>query len=196
VLICSTKNALTEPDGSVFQLAWYHPQTGEILGIGTTQGYAGNTTWARGHAWVLDGFPDAYKATRKQEYLDVFRHSAEWLMQNIPEDFVPWYDYDDQGVFWRFRDTSAGAICAFGLMRTSELETDPNLAKQYKEFAIKIVNSLIDNYLTPVGVDDTRPTGMLSHQCYVKVNRGEQIWGSFSLMKALCWLKERGIQRK
>ncbi len=192
----ATINALIEPDGAVYQLAWFHPKTGEILAIGTTQGYAGNTRWSRGHSWVLDGFPDAYKATKKKEYLDVFRHSAGWMMKNLPDDLVPWYDYDDQGVFWRFRDTSAGAICAYGLMRMSDLETDSTLAKEYKNFAIRMVNSLIDNYLAPVNNEDTRPEGMLSHQCYVKVNRGEQIWGSFSLMKALCWLREKGIKRE
>lgn len=192
----ATINALIEPDGAVYQLAWFHPKTGEILAVGTTQGYAGNTRWSRGHSWVLDGFPDAYKATKKKEYREVFRRSAEWMMKNLPDDLVPWYDYDDQGIFWRFRDTSAGAICAYGLMRMSDLETDSVLAKEYKEFAIRMVNSLIDNYLAPVNNDDTRPEGMLSHQCYVKVNRGEQIWGSFSLMKALCWLREKGIKRE
>ncbi|MFC1558077.1 DUF4861 family protein [candidate division KSB1 bacterium] len=192
----ATAENLVEPDGSVFQLLWYHPKTGEVIGRGTTQGYAGNTRWSRGHAWVMDGFPDAYKATGKKLYLDVFRRSAFWLIDNLPQDFVPWYDYDDQAVIYRHRDTSAGAICAFGLMRMADLETDPGNAKRFKETAVNIVDALIDNYLTPVGSDDARPSGMLSNQCYVKHNWGEQIWGSFNFMKALLWLREKGIERE
>jgi len=61
-----------------------------------------------------------------------------------------------------------------------DAEPEPEQAKKYKEYGIKIINSLIDNYLTKVGEDDTRPPGMLSHQCYVKhmsnSHSGEQIW--------------------
>ena len=39
----ATADNLVEPDGSVFQLLWYHPKSGVVLGRGTTQGYAGNT---------------------------------------------------------------------------------------------------------------------------------------------------------
>ncbi|MCK4965714.1 glycoside hydrolase family 88 protein, partial [bacterium] len=192
----ATAENLVEKDGSVFQLCWFHPKTGEVLGKGTTQGYAGNTRWSRGHSWVMDGFPDAYKATQKKEYLDVFRRSAFWMIDNLPHDFVPWYDYDDQAVVYRHRDTSAGAVCAFGLMRMADLETDPANAKRFKETAVNIVDALIDGYLTPVGSDDVRPQGMLSNQCYVKHNWGEQIWGSFNLMKALLWLRKNDIERE
>ena len=60
-------------------------------------------------------------------------------------------------------------------------DAEPELeqAKKYKEYDIKSINSLIDNYLTKVGEVDTRPPGMLSHQCYVKnmsnSHAGEQI---------------------
>jgi len=79
----------------------------------------------------------------------------------------------------------------------SDAEPDPAQAKKYKELGIKIVNSLIDNYLTKVGDEDNRPPGMLSHQCYVKHFNmsGEQIWGSFNLMRAIVWLNDKGIER-
>ncbi len=192
-----TKEYLIDPDGSAFQLSWHHPETGELIGVGTNQGLGGNSRWARGQAWVLDGFADAYNMSKDQEFADIFRQSVEWISENLPEDYVPWYDYDDQGVFYRYRDTSAPAISAYALLRMSEAEEDPEQARNYKELGIKIVNSLIDNYLTKVGEEDTRPSGMLSHQCYVKHfnSSGEQIWGSFNLLRALVWLHDNGIER-
>jgi unsaturated chondroitin disaccharide hydrolase len=192
-----TKENLIEPDGVAFQLSWHNAETGELIGLGTNQGLGGNSNWARGQAWVLDGFADAFIMSKDKEFADIFRQSAQWLMDNLPRDFVSWYDYDDQGVFYRYRDTSASAVSAYALLRMSDVEPDQEEAKKYRIFGIKIINSLIDNYLTKVGEDDARPEGMLSHQCYVKHfnSTGEQIWGSFNLMRALTWLQGKGIER-
>src|SRR5207302_8134231 len=185
-----------EPDGSALQQLWLDPKTGNVLGIGTTQGYGGNSRWSRGLAWVLDGFPDAYKATKDLKYLEAFRRSTKYLTENLPEDFVPWTDFDDQAVIWRYRDTSAAALCAYGLLRMSELDPDRELANRDRKFAIRILNSLVDHYLAPVGDSDPRPEGMLSHASYVKDVSGEYIWGNFGLMQALCWLQHKGIHRE
>lgn len=188
---------LIEPDGATLQMIWFSAETGDILGIGTPQGSGGSSRWARSHAWTLDGFADVYIFTREQKYLNLFRLCTKWLMKNLPKDFVPWYDFDDQGVFYRYRDTSTASICAHALLRMSEVETDSNLAKRYIDYAVKIIDSILDNYLTKVGTDDERPPGMLSHQTYTKeIADGELIWGSYNLMKALCLLTEKGIQRK
>jgi len=186
---------LIERDGSVLQMLWFDPKTGEVLGIATSQGYGGNSRWTRGLAWVLDALPDAYVATKNPRYLDTFRRSARYLIQNVPEDLVPWTDFDDQAVGWRYRDTSAAALCAYGLLRMSELDPDRELAREDREFGIRIINSLIDRYLTPVG-DDSRPKGMLSNASYIKDVSGEFIWGNFGLMRSLVWLREKGIDRE
>jgi len=194
----NTKKYLIEQDGSAFQLSWHDPGTGDLIGVGTNQGLGGNSRWARGQAWVPDGFADAYILSGDREFAEIFRKSADWLIKNLPSDYIPWYDYDDQGVFYRYRDTSAPAISAYALLRMSDVEPDGEMAKKYRDFGIKIVNALIDNYLTKIDEEDVRPPGMLSHQCYVKHfdTSGEQIWGSFNLMRALMWLNEKGIERK
>ena len=191
-------NTLIEPDGGVHQRVYYSPETGKILGFGTSQGSGGSSIWARAQAWALDGFADVYIFTRKQRHSDIFRLCTEWLMENLPADFVPWYDFDDQGIFYRFRDAGTSAICAHALLRMANVEKDSNLARWYSDCAVEIIDSLIDNYLTKVGQDDERPPGMLSHGCYTKVisDTEEQIWGSYNLQKALILLIEKGIQRK
>ena len=179
-----------------FSSCGFDLKTGNVLGIGTSQGYGGNSRWSRGLAWVLDGFPDAYKATKDLKYLEVFRRSTKYLTENLPEDFVPWTDFDNQAVIWRYRDTSAASLCAYGLLRMSELDPDRELANRDRKFAIRILNSLVDHYLAPVGDSDPRPEGMLSHASYVKDVSGEYIWGNFGLMQALCWLQHKGIHRE
>ena len=191
----STIRMFIEPDGAALQMLWLKPGTMEILGVATHQGYGGNSRWARGLAWVLDGLPDAYRTTRNPAYRAVFERSARWLEANLPEDMVPWYDFDDQAVFWRYRDSSTSAICAYGLLRMSELEPDRALSLRYKKLGIRIVDSLIDRYLAPVGTGDRRPAGMLAHACYTKPEEGEFIWGNYSLLRALAWLKEKGAAR-
>ena len=78
----------------------------------------------------------------------------------------------------------------------SELDPDRELANRDRKFAIRILNSLVDHYLAPVGDSDPRPEGMLSHASYVKDVSGEYIWGNFGLMQALCWLQHKGIHRE
>ena len=107
--------------------------------------------------------------------LDAELLCEQFLPENLPEDFVPWTDFDNQAVIWRYRDTSAASLCAYGLLRMSELDPDRELANRDRKFAIRILNSLVDHYLAPVGDSDPRPEGMLSHASYVKDVSGEYI---------------------
>ena len=186
---------LIEPDGAALQMIWQDPVTGRSLGIGTHQGYGGSTRWARGLAWVLDGMPDAYRVAKDEKYRAQFERSARWLHDNLPENLISWYDFDDQAVFWRYRDSSTSAISAYGLLRMSELEPDPALAARYRDLGTRIVNALIDRCLTPVGAADSRPPGMLAYATYTKPEEGEFMWGNYSLVRSLCWLKNKGVRR-
>ena len=193
--MAATIKMLIEPDGAALQQLWLKPGTREILGIATHQGYSANSRWARGAGWILDGFADAYRVAKNPLYRDVFERSARFVEANLPEDLVSWYDFDDQAVFWRYRDSSTTAICAYGLLRMSALEPDPARARRYREFGARLVDALIDRCLTPVGPADPRPPGMLAHTTYTKPVEGEFIWGTYSLLRSLCWLKDNGVVR-
>ncbi len=128
------------PDWSCYHVVDYDPETGKVLGRCTAQGYADESAWARGQAWALYGFAVAYRFTGDRKYLDLSEHVAEYLFShpNMPEDLVPYWDFNAPSIPDEPRDASSAAIIASGLYELSYLTGKAS----YKETADKIISSL------------------------------------------------------
>ena len=140
-------------DKSCFHLVDYNPETGEVVGKQTVQGLADDSAWARGQAWGLYGFTMVYRFCKEQDILDHSIAIAEYLLPRLPEDGVPFWDYDSAEIPNDVRDASAAAIMASGLIELSQY-VDAEKAERYLATAEKMLRTLAsEEYLCAEGED-------------------------------------------
>jgi len=205
---------LVRPDGSTIQSVHYNPgedrQKIELRGGGpmsldvdwknsavpgepiffhTHQGFAADTSWSRGTAWALYGFTATYEATRDPRFLQTAQKIADYILNELPEDGIPWYDFYDEGVLFRNRDSSAAAITASALLNLSSVTTDTQSAGRYRAAAERITQSLIDRYLAPVSKNDPTPPGVLRHGSSTRPSDTPLIYGQYYLLEVLSKLQ-------
>ena len=128
------------PDYSTYHVVDYDPETGEIRAKQTAQGYGDETAWARGQSWGLYGFTMAYRFTKDQRYLDQAEHIANFLLTNktMPEDLVPYWDFDCPDIPNTYREVTCAAIMASAFCELYSI-TGKQL---YLDSADKIITSL------------------------------------------------------
>ena len=129
------------PDYTSYHVAVYDTITGNLIKGVTHQGYADSTMWARGQAWAIYGYTVVYRETKDPKYLDFVQKVTDVYLDRLPEDKVPYWDFDDPSIPDAPRDASAGAVVASALL---ELFTYlPNgTGKRYKDAAIEMLTSL------------------------------------------------------
>ncbi|MFY0686712.1 MAG: glycoside hydrolase family 88 protein [Cyclobacteriaceae bacterium] len=118
----------------------------------THQGYSDESAWARGQSWGLYGFTVCYKYTGEERYLEQAEGIAGFLLnhENLPEDKIPYWDFNASKIPNELRDASAGAIMAAALIQLSELTNKD----QYLSAAKVMVNSLSSaNYLAKLNTN-------------------------------------------
>ena len=126
------------PDYSTWHLVDYDPETGAVLRKQTVQGYADDSMWARGEAWALYGYTMMARETGEEEFLAQARHIADLLLERLPEDGIPYWDFDCPDIPDTYRDASAGAIMAAALVRLARLTGE----KRYRACALRQLRTL------------------------------------------------------
>ena len=139
-------------DYSSYHVVDYDPETGAVRGKQTAQGFAHESAWARGQAWGLYGFTMCYRYTKDKHYLDLAEKIARFYLtnKNLPDDLVPYWDFNAPKIPDEPRDVSAAAIVASAL-----IELDGYSAEDYLSPAQSILKSLAsDSYTAQIGTNN------------------------------------------
>jgi len=126
-------------DWSSYHVVDYDTITGEPIGKVTHQGLSDESAWGRGQAWGFYGYTMTYRETTDKKYLNVAENIAGFILENLPEDGVSYWDYNDPEIPETNRDASAAAITASALFELSVLADD---GQKYLDTANKILESL------------------------------------------------------
>lgn len=137
-------------DGSCYHVVDYDPNNGAVLHRQTAQGYADNSAWARGQAWAVYGYTVCYRYTHDRKYLDQAVKTLNFVMQNpnLPDDLIPYWDFDAPNIPNEPRDASSAACIASALYEMNNYLPDNG----YTSLADRIIRSLSSSeYRAPLG---------------------------------------------
>jgi len=139
------KNHFRE-DYSSFHVVDYDTISGNPRLKQTFQGYSDPSAWARGQAWALYGYTMSYRYTKNTGFLSHAEGIANFIFThpNLPDDFIPYWDFNDPDIPNAPRDASAACITASVLYELAGYS--PSNKEKYILWADKILESLIDKY--------------------------------------------------
>ena len=111
------------PDYSCWHVVSYDTITGQPEKKHTRQGYSHESSWSRGEAWALYGYVMMYRETQQKHYLVHAKKVANYILTHprMPEDGIPYWDYDAPDIPDTYRDASAGAIMASAFIELSTM---------------------------------------------------------------------------
>lgn len=129
------------PDYTSYHVALYDTLTGDFLRGCTHQGYADSSMWARGQVWAIYGFTVVYRETGDARFLDFVQRVTDAYLSRLPEDKIPYWDFDDPRIPDAPRDASAGAIVASALLELCTYVPEEK-GRIYRDAAMQMLASL------------------------------------------------------
>jgi hypothetical protein len=127
--------------------------TGRVEARQTHQGAADESAWSRGQVWGLYGYTVMYRETKLDRYLNQAKNIAEFLINhpNMPENKIPYWDFNAPGIPDALRDASAGSIMASALVELSQY-VDSASALKYINIAETQIRTLASpEYMARLG---------------------------------------------
>jgi unsaturated chondroitin disaccharide hydrolase len=182
-------------DGSIVQSSELNPKDGSIVRHFTHKGFSDDSVWGRAQAWglVYTAIALAHRPQEKR-WMEQLMKGADWWLANVPPGMVAFWDFNDPAIPNTETDTAATAITCSALLKLAQLAPSPELRTRYREAGERTAAALVENFLTPVGGNKTRPDGMLVGACFNKrrdarakdsATNAETIFGSYYLFESL-----------
>lgn len=130
------------PDNSSYHVIDYDTLTGDVRLRITHQGYSDESAWSRGQAWALYGFTTAYAKTKNVKYLEKAEEITKYIFNNpnLPEDLIPYWDFNAPNIPNEVRDVSAACVTASALLDLMNFV--PENKELYMSYVDGILNSL------------------------------------------------------
>lgn len=186
----AVKNIIRQ-DYSTWHTFFFNPETGEPSHGATCQGYRDGSAWARGQSWGVYGLATAYRYTKREEYIDLFKKVTEYFMDHLPSDLIPYWDLEFTDGDDQPRDSSSALIAACGMLEMAKYLSEEDAA-YYISLAKKLLKAI---YETCAVKDMNKSNGLVLHATYS--NRSPyntcrhcgvdecNIWGDYFYMEAL-----------
>jgi rhamnogalacturonyl hydrolase YesR len=133
------KNHFRE-DNSCFHVVDYNPENAAIRMKVTHQGFNDSSAWSRGQGWAIYGFTMAYRYTKDKRYLDQAEKTANFYLnhKNLPEDGIPYWDFNDTAIPNAPKDVSAATVVSSGMVELYGYTKN----EKYLNYSKKVVNTL------------------------------------------------------
>ena len=189
--IDTSLKVIMREDYSTYHTYYFEKGTGKPLYGETRQGYSNDSSWSRGQAWGVYGTALSYMYTKNPEYIDKFYKITDFFIEKLPKDLVPFWDFKFNDGSDEPKDSSAAVVAICGMLEMSKYLNEEK-AKYYKDVALKMLKSVIDNYAVS---DPTISNGQLLHGVYARKspfnpckNRNVDecnTWGDYYYMEAL-----------
>jgi unsaturated chondroitin disaccharide hydrolase len=182
----TTRRYLVRGDGSIAHEGIFDPASGEFLRQSTHQGWRDDSSWARGLAWALYGFGTAYIFTGDVRFLHTAEACANFYIERTPAHGVPPNDWDEPDPALPY-ESSAAAVAASGMWQLSRLTGDPARARLYREYALRILDTLtMPEFLA---VETPGWEGILKHGIYhqrKELGVDESVmWGDYFFLEGI-----------
>ncbi len=118
--IKTAMKCILRPDNSTYHTHFFDVETGEPTYGVTHQGNRNGSAWARGQAWGVYGIALSYRYLKNPEYVDLFCRVTDYFIEHLPEDLVPYWDFDFDTGSTEPRDSSASAIAVCGILEMAK----------------------------------------------------------------------------
>ena len=189
--IRTAMKCILREDDSTYHTYFIDMETGDPAYGVTHQGNRNNSAWARGQAWGIYGIALSFHYLKDEAYIPLFERVTDFFLCHLPDDLIPYWDFDFDTGSTEPRDSSAAAIAVCGMLEMSKY-LDAGRAEKYTSAAKRILYALIQ---ACGNADPAQSNGLLLHGTYARDSRENtckdrgvdecNTWGDYFYMEAL-----------
>ena len=169
-------------NASTYHTYYFDTETGAPDHGATHQGNSDQSTWARGQAWAILGIPLNEDELHSIEFPKIYKEVTDLFINHLPEDLIPYWDFDFTDENPSAKDSSSAAIVACGLLEVEKFDVYADAQK----IAKGLIYQLGEKY---ANLNQPENEGLLLHGVYA-FSEGKGIdepnlWGDYFYLEAL-----------